>query len=179
MAERFAGQRDPIFNRRNRSAIRPCDPHALALVVRRLLGSCALLSLGFLAGRASACCGLIPALAPCTGWAALVAATTGASGNGATGASVVRGACDALDSTYQRESASDLMLDLGGASSSMATGTSGSAGFTSAATTGRDVSMTTGRGASMTTGRAVAARTGWGGCTRVADPVVCAVADGP
>lgn len=100
--------------------------------------------------------------------AAVVAA---ASGKGATGASAVRAAVDAPDSTYQRASASDLMLDLGGASSSMATGTSGSGGFASAAATGRGVSMTTGRGDS--------ARTGWGGCTRVADAVVPAVADGP
>ena len=162
-------QRDPIFNRRNRSENRPCDPHALALAARFLPGSCALLFLGSLAGRASPPGGLMPALESCRGRAAMAAVVAAASG--ATGASAVRGACDAPDSTYQRESASDLMLDLGGASSSRATGTSGSAGFASA--------VTAGRGVSMTTGRAVAARTGWGGCTRVADPVVCAVADGP
>jgi hypothetical protein len=75
-----------------------------------------------------------------------------ASSKGAAGGPASRVAGDALDSTYQRASASDLMLDLGGASSSMATGTSGSAGFASAATTGRGVSMTAGRGVSVRTG---------------------------
>ena len=170
-AERLVEQRDPIFNRRNRSENRPCDPHDLVLAVCRLPGSCAWLSLDFLVGRASPPGGLMPALESCAGWPAMVAVVAVASGKGAIGASAVRGACDAPDSTYQRESASGLMLDLGGASSSMATGTSGSAGFASAATTGR--------GVSMTTGRVVSATAGCGVSTRVADPVVCAVADGP
>jgi len=93
----------------------------------------------------------------------MVAVVAVASGKGATAASAARVAVDAPGSTYQRASASDLMLDLGGASSSMATGTSGSAGFVCAATTGRGVSTAT----------------GCGGCIRVAGAVVSAVAVGP
>lgn len=92
----------------------------------------------------------------------MVAVVAAASGKGATGASAAR-VGDAPGSTYQRASASDLMLDLGGASSSMATGTSGSAGFAAAATTGREVSATTGCGA----------------CAKVAGPVASGVAVGP
>lgn len=152
-ADRFVVQRDPIFNRRNRSENRPCDPHVLALAVRfrRLPGSSALASLGFLVGLASPSGGLTPALGSCPVWPAMAAIVTGASGEGAAGASAVRGGGDTLGSTYQRASASDLMLDLGGASSSMATGTSGSAGLAAAATTGRGASTTTGRGVCGTT----------------------------
>jgi hypothetical protein len=150
-ADRLVVQRDPIFNRRNRSEKRLCDPHVLALAVRRLAGSWALLSLGFLAGRASLSGDLTPALESCATWPAVVAAIAGASGKGAAGGSAVRGGGDTLGSTYQRASASGLMLDLGGASSSMATGTSGSAGLAAAATMGRGASTTTGRGVSATT----------------------------
>jgi hypothetical protein len=163
-ADRFVGQRDPRFNRRNRSENRPGDPHALALAVRRLPGSCALLSLGFLIGRASPSGGLMPALESRPGWPAMAAVVAGASGKGATGVSVARVAGDAPGSTYQRASASDLILDLGGASSSIATGTSGSAGFALAATTGSGVSSRV---------------AGCGASTRVAGPVISVVAVGP
>lgn len=163
-------QRGPIFNCRNRSENLD-DPHDLALAVRRLPGSCAWLSLGFLVGRASPPGGLMPALESRAGWPAMAAVVAVTSGKDATGASAARVAVDALCSTYQRASASDRMLDLGGASSSMATGTSGSGGFA--------LAVTTGRGVSMTTDRVVSATTGWGGCTRVAVPIVPAVADGP
>lgn len=168
-ADRFVGQRDPIFNRRNRSENRLCDPHVLALAVRRLPGSCALLSLGFLIGRASACSGLMPALDSCAEWPAMAAVVAGASGTGAcggaTGASAARGAGDAAGSTYQRASASDAIVGLGGTSSSIATGTSGSPRFALGATTGCGVSIRV----------AVCC----GVSTKVADPVVPAVADGP
>ena len=134
--ERLAGQRDARFNRRNRSENRLGDPHALALAVRRLPGSCALLSWGFLADRASLLGGLMPALEPCPGWPAMVAVVVGASGKGATGASVAGGAGDAAGTTCQRASSSAPMDRLGGTSSSIATGTSGSAGFALAMATG-------------------------------------------
>ena len=66
----------------------------------------------------------------------MVAVVAGAGGKGATGASAARVAGDAPGSTYQRASASDPIVGLGGTSSSIATGTSGSAGFALAATTG-------------------------------------------
>jgi len=66
----------------------------------------------------------------------MVAVVAGAGGKGAAGASAARVAGDVLGSTYQRASASDPMADLGGTSSSIATGTSGSAGFSFATTTG-------------------------------------------
>jgi hypothetical protein len=79
---------------------------------------------------------------------------------GASSASVARGVGGAPGATNQRASASDPtaglgVAGLGGTSSSIATGTSGSAGF------------------------ALAAATGCGASTRVADPVVSAVAAGP
>ena len=85
----------------------------------------------------------------------MVAVVAGASGKGATGASAARGAGDAPGATNQRASASDPIAGLGGTSSSIATGTSGSAGFVLAATTGCGTS------------------------TRVAGGVVSAVAVGP
>ena len=85
----------------------------------------------------------------------MVAVVAGASGKGATGASAARVAGDAAGTTYQRASSSDPIVDLGGTSSSIATGTSGSAGF------------------------ALAATTGCGVVTRVAGTVVSAVAAGP
>ena len=85
----------------------------------------------------------------------MVAVVAGASGKGATGASAARVAGDAPGSTNQRASASDPIVGFGGTSSSIATGTSGSAGF------------------------AFAATTGCGASTKVAGPVVSAVADGP
>lgn len=145
------------------------DPHALALAVRRLAGSCALLSLGFLVGRASASGGLMPALASCPGWMAKVVVVAGASGKGVSSASAARVADGVPGTTNQRASASDPtaglgvagpgvagpgVAGLGGTSSSMATGTSGSAAF------------------------ALAATTGCGASTRVAGPVVSAVAAG-
>ena len=116
-------------------------------------GSCALLSLGFLVGRASPSSGLMPALDSCLGWPAMVVA--GASGEGVSRASAARGAGGAPGATNQRASASDPIADLGCTSSSIATGTSGSAGFT------------------------FAAATGCGASTRGAGPVVSAVAVGP
>src|SRR5258705_1511428 len=132
-AERLVEQRDARFNRRNRSENRPGDPHALAFAVRfkRLPGSSALLSLGFLVGRASPSSGLMPALEFCPGWPAMV--VTGASGEGVTVASAARVVGDTLGSTIQRASTSDLIAGFGGTSSSIATGTSGSAGFSFAA----------------------------------------------
>ena len=115
----------------------------------------ALLSLGFLVGRASPSSGLMPALESCRGWPAMVAVVAGAGGKGATGASAARVAGDAPGSTNQRASASDPIVGFGGTSSSIATGTSGSAGF------------------------ALAATTGCGASTGVAGPVVSAVAAGP
>ena len=85
----------------------------------------------------------------------MVAVVAGAGGKGATGASAARVAGDAPGSTYQRASASDPIVGLGGTSSSIATGTSGSAGF------------------------ALAATTGCGASARVAGGVVSAVAVGP
>jgi hypothetical protein len=85
----------------------------------------------------------------------MVAVVAGASGKGAAGASAARVAGDVLGSTNQRASASDPMVDLGGTSSSIATGTSGSAGF------------------------AFATTTGCGASAKVAGPVVSAVAAGP
>ena len=80
---------------------------------------------------------------------------TGASGEGVTVASAARVVGDTLGSTIQRASTSDLIAGFGGTSSSIATGTSGSAGFAFTATTGFGVS------------------------TEVASPVVSAVAAGP
>ena len=134
--ERLVGQRDARFSRRNRSVNRLGDPHALALAVRRLAGSCALLSLGFLFGRASPSSGLMAALAPCPGWPAMAAVVAGAGGEGVTGASVAIDAGDAAGTTCQRASSSDRIVGLGGTSSSIATGTSGSVGFSLAAATG-------------------------------------------
>jgi hypothetical protein len=141
------------------------DPHVLALAVRRLAGSCALLSLGFLVGRASASGGLMAALASCPGWTAKVVVVAGASGKGVSSASAARVADGVPGTTNQRASASDptaglgvaglgVAAGLGGTSSSIATGTSGSGGF------------------------ALAATTGCGASTRVAGPVVSAVAAG-
>ena len=154
-AERLVEQRDARFNRRNRSENRLGDPHALALAVRRLPGSCALLSLGFRVGRASPSSGLMPALESCPGRPAMVAVVAGASGKGVSSASAAGVAGDAPGSTNQRASASDPIVGFGGTSSSIATGTSGSAGF------------------------ALAATTVCGASTEVAGPVVPAVAAGP
>ena len=154
-ADRLVGQRDARFNRRNRSVNRLGDPHALALAVRRLPGSCALLSLGCLVGRALPSSGLAPALESCPGWPAMVVVVAGASGKGVSSASAARVAGGAPGATNQRASASDPMAGFSGTSSSIATGTSGSAGF------------------------AFAATTGCGASTKVADPVVSAVAAGP
>ena len=95
------------------------------------------------------------ALESCPGWRAMVAVVAGASGKGVSSASAARVAGGAPGATNQRASASELIFGFGGTSSSIATGTSGSAGFAFAATTGCDVS------------------------TRVADSVVSAVAVGP
>jgi hypothetical protein len=85
----------------------------------------------------------------------MVAVVAGASGKGASSASAARVGGGAPGATNQRASASDPIVGLGGTSSSIATGTSGSAGF------------------------ALAATTGCGASTRVAGPVVPAVAAGP
>jgi len=85
----------------------------------------------------------------------MVAVVAGASGAGAAGASVAGGAGDAAGTTCHRASSSGPIVRLGGTSSSIATGTSGSAGFSLAATTGG------------------------GGSTRVTGLVVSAVAVGP
>ena len=85
----------------------------------------------------------------------MVAVVAGASGAGAAGASVAGGAGDAAGTTCHRASSSGPIVRLGGTSSSIATGTSGSAGF------------------------AFAATTGCGASTEVAGPVVSAVAVGP
>jgi hypothetical protein len=134
-----------------------------------LAGSCALLSLGFLVGRASPAGGAMLALESCPGescpgWTAKVVVVAGASGKGASSASAARVADGVPGTTNQRASASDPtagpgvaglgVAGLGGTSSSIATGTSGSAGF------------------------ALAATTGCGASTRVAGPVVSAVAAG-
>jgi hypothetical protein len=95
------------------------------------------------------------ALESCPVRPATVAVVAGAGGKGVAGASATRVAGDVLGSTYQRASASDPMADLGGTSSSIATGTSGSAGF------------------------AFATTTGCGASAKVAGPVVSAVAAGP
>src|SRR4051812_33931014 len=82
-ADRLVVQRGARFNRCIRSAKRPgADPHARALAVpfERLPGSCALLSLGCLVGRASPSSGLMPALESCQGWPAVVVAGVGGQG---------------------------------------------------------------------------------------------------
>ena len=89
----------------------------------------------------------------------MVVVIAGASGKGVSSASAARGAGGAPGATNQRASASGLIAGfgvagLGGTSSSIATGTSGSAGFTLAVTMG------------------------CGASTRVAGPVVSAVAAG-
>ena len=124
-----------IFNRRNRSENLD-ESHVLALAVRfnRLPDISALRSLGFPVGRAPPSGGLMPALESCPAWPAMFAVVAGAGGKDA--ASAARVADDVLGSTYQRASASDPMADLGGTSSSIATGTSGSAGFSFATTMG-------------------------------------------
>lgn len=144
-AERRVEQRCVRFNCRNRSVHRLDDPQARVLAVRRLPGICAWLSLGFLAGRASASgglisadlisAGLISARESCPAGPAMVFA--GASGKGVSSASAAGGAPGA---TNQRASASGLTADFCGTSSSMATGTSGVAIAALATTTGCEAS---------------------------------------
>lgn len=111
--------------------------------------------MGFRTGRASPSGGVTAALESCLVGPAKAAAVAGASGAGATSASAVRGGSDAPGSTNQRASDSDPIVGLNGTSSSIATGTSGSAGF------------------------ALAASMGFGDSTSVAEPVVSAAAVGP
>ena len=84
----------------------------------------------------------MPALESCPGWPAKVVVVAGASGDGASSASAARAAGGVPGTTNQRASASFPTAGLGGTSSSIATGTSGSAGFARAATAGCGASTT-------------------------------------
>jgi hypothetical protein len=125
-----------------------------------------LLFWGLLAGRASAASGgLASALASGAGLPAMATVVAGANRKGVISALAVRGEGDVPASTNQRVGASALTAGpaagggpaagLGGTSSSIATGTSGSAGCT------------------------LAAKTGCGASAWIAGAVVSAVAAGP